>query len=255
MPTPDRWYQHVRAATALVPCQDEEHRVTWRWGKLKLEDHDLGSERAMLVLGAEPCPCLRALQLWGDQFGMRPEQFGEMRRRLGSDARLLPQEFDIPREASMALSLERAWRQSRYFGKQGELLQRQLRERAVPVIRAHLTAEKQRIGSRMIRSVQLRHVPAGQPPEMQGLMDSVSVSATVTLSSDWLVNVWSRGLGVVDGAFVLEVVGPGSAPRSAAVRAVRWRQTRRGAAEPAVVASVVVPAGDGWRLTEPESAR
>ena len=51
MPPADRWYQHVPAATAVIPCEGEQHRVTWRWGKFKLDDHDLGSERAMLVLG------------------------------------------------------------------------------------------------------------------------------------------------------------------------------------------------------------
>jgi hypothetical protein len=250
---PDRWYQHVPAASATVPCEGQHHTVTWRWGKFKLEDHDLGAERAMLVLGGEPCACLRALRLWGDQFGMAPEQFVQMHRWLGADAPLAPKEFEVPRQVGIALSWERSWKQSVYLDKHGKLIERQLRELALPVVRAHLTAEKQRFGSRMVRRVELQMVAAGQPVGMHGQMDSVSVSATVTLSSDWIVHVWSRGMGVVDGAFVLEVLGRGAAPRSTSVRAVRWRarQGHPGVAEPEVVtADVVGDAATGWRLVD-----
>ncbi len=254
MPKPsrdDRWYHHVPPATAPVECEGEQHRVTWRWGKLKLDDHDLGSERAMLVLGGQPCACLRALQLWGEQFGMRPHQFDEMRRRLGADSALAPRELDVPREVGMVLNLERAWRRSLYLDEQGRLIERELRARALPVLRASLTAEKQRFGSRVVRTVLLRHVPAGRPLGMTGQMDKVSVSATVTLSSDWLVRVWPRGLGVVDGSFVLDALGPGTAPGTTLVQLVRWREVAPGVAEPVVVEAEVVKGDEGWRLCEP----
>jgi hypothetical protein len=249
----DRWYQHVAPATALVPCEGEQHRLTWRWGKLKLEDHDLGAERAMLVLGGEPCACLRALRLWGDQFGMAPEQFAQMHRWLGADAALAPKEFELQRQVGMALSWERSWKQSVYFDKHGKLIERQLRELALPVVRAHLTIEKQRFGARTVRRIELRVVPAGRPLALHGQMDSVAVSASVTLSTDWLVHVWSRGMGVVDGAFVLDVLGPGREPGGTRVRAVRWRPHERepGVAEPSVVTAEAVPAASGgWRLAQ-----
>ena len=249
----DRWYQHVPAASAYVPCEGQQHRVTWRWGKFKLEDHDLGAERAMLVLGGEPAACVRALRLWGDQFGMAPEQFVQMHRWLGADAALAPKEFEVPRQVGIALSWERSWKQSVYMDKHWKLIERQLRDLALPVVRAHLTAEKQRFGSRMVRRVELRVVPAGQPLGMHGQMDSVSVSATVTLSSDWIVHVWSRGMGVVDGAFVLEVLGAGAEPGSTSVRAVRWmpRGIHPGVAEPAVVtADVRGDAANGWGMAD-----
>jgi hypothetical protein len=140
-----------------------------------------------------------------------------------------------------------------YLDKHGKLIERQLRDLALPVVRAHLTAEKQRFGSRMVRRVELQMVPAGQPVGMHGQMDSVSVSATVSLSSDWIVHVWSRAMGVVDGAFVLEVLGPGTEPGLTSVRAVRWmpRDRHPGVAEPAVVTADV--AGDavaGWHLVD-----
>lgn len=253
----ERWYQYLPAVTATVPCEGDEHHVTWRWGKFKLDDHDLAAERAMLVLGGEACGCLRALRLWASLFGMRPEQFGEMRRWMGEDAALVPRELDVPREVGMALSLERAWKKSLYLERQGPLLERFVKERALPAFRAHLTAEKQRFGARIIRGAQVRHVPANQAPAVEGRIDTVSVSATATLSSDWVVNVWARGLAEVEGGFVLEAFGPGSRPGSLAARAAVWREQPRspGVAEPVAVALDVVrdPATAAWRLVEPLS--
>lgn len=254
MTAPDRWYHHIPPATGVIPCEGSQHRVTWRWGKFKVEDHDLGSERAMLVLGGEPCACLRALGLWGSQFAMPPDHFARMDRWLGADAALAPKELAVPREVGMTLSWERSWKRALYRDKHGKLLERQLRDRALPVLRAHLTEAKQAFGCRVVRTVELRHVPAGHaPPTLSGRMDSVSVSARVTLSSNWIVRVWSRGLGVVDGAFVLDVTGRGSQPGSATVQAVRWIPVQGGAAEPRAVAAEAVPTGEGWRLLAPES--
>lgn len=248
MPAKDAWYQHVPPVSALIPCEGDEHRVTWRWGKFKVEDHDLGSERAMLALGGEPCGCLQALQLWGDQFGMRPDQFEEMRRRVGAWAVLLPKALDGPREVGMALSLERAWRKSRYLDMQGRLLEKQVRDKALPALRAHLTAAKQEFGARTIRGVQVKHIAAGQLVRIEGRMDSVSVSATVSLSSDWIVYVWGRGMAVVDGALVVEATGADPV----AVRAVRWQPVARepGVAEPVIVDATAARSADGWRLQE-----
>lgn len=256
MSTGVRWYQYIPAATATVPCEGEEHTVTWRWGKFKLEDHDLGSERAMLLLGGHPSPCLQALQLWAEQFGLRPEQLEMLRRTLGPRVtHLLPKEMEVAREAAMALSLERAWGRSRYFDQQGRLLERQLRDRALPALRTHLTEARQLLGCRTIRAVQIKHIAAGQPTRMEGLMDTVSVSAMASLSSRWIVDVWASGLSNVPGAFVLEVVGPGSTPDSLAVRAVKWERQDSGAAKPVAAVREAVRTEEGWRIHDGNPAQ
>ena len=247
-----RWYEHVPAATAIIPCEGEEHRLTWRWGKLKLDDHDLGSERAMLVLGGQASACLRALGLWESQFSMPPEHFLQMNRWLGADAALAPAEFDVAREVGITLSWERAWKRSVYLDKHGTLLERMVREKAVPALRAHLTLEKQRFGTRSIRTVEVRHLRAGQPQGMRGRMDTVSATVTAALSSEWIVRVWAAGLDAVPGAFVLQVNGPGSrGPGSLAVQAVRWKQVQPGVGEAVTADAEVVSTVDGWRLEPP----
>ena len=251
MGSSNRWYEHVPAATALIPCEGEEHRLTWRWGKLKLDNHDLGSERAMLVLGGQPSACLRALGLWERQFSMPPEHFLQMHRWLGPDAVLAPKEFDLAREVGATLAWERAWKRSVYMDKHGTILERLVRDKAVPALRAHLTEEKRRFGSLSIRTVEVRHVPAGQPLGLRGRMDSVSVTVSTVLSSAWIVRVWAAGLAAVPRAFVLEVTGPGSRPGSLAVQAVRWKQVQPGVGEAVTGPAEAVRMGDGWRLEPP----
>jgi hypothetical protein len=147
----------------------------------------------------------------------------------------------------MVLSLERAWRKSRYLDMQGRLLEKQVRDKALPALRAHMTAAKQEFGARTIRGVQVKHVAAGQPVRVEGRMDSVSASAMVSLSSDWIVHVWGRGMAVVDGALVVEATG--SDPVT--VRVVRWRPSARepGVAEPVIVDATATLGADGWELS------
>jgi hypothetical protein len=76
----------------------------------------------------------------------------------------------------------------------------------------------------------------------------------VTLSSAWVVNVWSKGLAVVDGTFVLDASGPAGPDGSLTVRAIEWRPHDREptVAEPAIVSRKAIRSGDQWRLAEQE---
>jgi hypothetical protein len=185
---------------------------------------------------------------------MRPEQLGQMRLHMGEEAALIPHEFDVPRDVGLILNLERAWKKSRYLDKQGRLLERQVKDRALPAFRASLTAEKQRFGSRLIRTALVKHVAAVHPFRVEGRMDSVSVSATVTLSSAWVVNVWSKGLAVVDGTFVIDAAGPAGTDRSLTVQAIQWRPHEREptVAEPTIVSRKAIRSGDQWHLAAQE---
>ena len=255
LPARPRWYHHVGAVSATVPCEGEQHRVTWRRGKFVIEDHDLSAERAMLVLGGEPCACLHALRLWRDQFGMPPELFSRMHTWMGDDAVLAPREMALPRELGMTLSWARDWRRASYLDKHGRLLQEQAKERALAPFRQHLTIEKQRFGSRVISGARVEIVPDHEPATVTGRMDKVALRATATLHPWWLVEVWPLGIAVVDGAFVVEIVERDWV--RPLVRAVRW-EDRPGTTKVPVVALARLEAGTGedapWRLTWAEAA-
>ena len=62
--TPLRWFDALPAVTAEIDCGGEEHRITWRRGKLVLEDHDVLAERALMSLGARPPVCVEILDAW-----------------------------------------------------------------------------------------------------------------------------------------------------------------------------------------------
>ncbi|MDQ6928631.1 MAG: hypothetical protein M3159_08205 [Actinomycetota bacterium] len=221
LPRVPNWYHHVPPVQGLVPCEGALHRVSWRRGKLVLEDHDLSAENALLAFGGDPCACMQALRLWRHQFGMPPELFSSMQTYLGADAALAPKELELPRELGMDLSWDRAWRRSSFLErKQERLLQAGLRERALPLFRQHVTAEKQGFGCRVVSGVQVRVAPSIAEVKVSGEMDKVAVRAVIELHPSWLVEIWPRGIGIVDGVFVAELVDDSyDAP---SVRAVRW---------------------------------
>ncbi len=120
----------------------------------------------MLVLGGEPSPCLRALRMWRDQFGMPPEIFAQMQTWLGDSAFLAPIEMELPRQLGMTLSWARSWRHWSYLDKHGPLLQKRADELALPLFRQHLLEERQRFGCRVISSAKVSIVP---DPEVIGV--------------------------------------------------------------------------------------
>jgi hypothetical protein len=59
------WFDDLPDATlALAIDDDVVHRVTWRRGKLILEDHDFAAEQALVALGGERCECLDVADLF-----------------------------------------------------------------------------------------------------------------------------------------------------------------------------------------------
>ena len=61
---PRAWFDGLPAVSAEVACGDETHRITWRRGKLILEDHDLLAERSLTALGSPPPVCVEILDAW-----------------------------------------------------------------------------------------------------------------------------------------------------------------------------------------------
>lgn len=59
------WWQGIEPVTVTARCGGGEHRVTWRRGRLVLDDHpNLEAERALAAFGAKSL-CLDVLQAWG----------------------------------------------------------------------------------------------------------------------------------------------------------------------------------------------
>jgi hypothetical protein len=215
---------------------------------LVLEDHDLSAENALLAFGGEPSACMQALRLWRHQFGMPPDLFSSMQTYLGADAALAPKELELPRELGMNLSWNRAWRRSSFLErKQERLLQAALRERALPLFRKHVGAEKERFGCRVISGAQVRIATTIKEVSVTGEMDKVAVRAAVELHASWLVEIWPRGLGLLGDVFVAELVEDSyDAPL---VRAVRWEGPPGGRRVPVLALAQVTGGRLAWEDT------
>ena len=240
----------------MIDCGGEPHRITWRRGKLVLEAHDLTAERAMLAFGGDLCPCMRVLEMWVEQFRMPTELFGQMHNWLGDNAFLVPPEMALPRRMAMVLSWERLWRFESWLpNRQSALLDEEIRERALPLLRRHLTTWKARTGARVIAGCRVGLIPSNQPAAVVGATDGVSMRAEGRLPGRWIVDVWAKGVATVDDAFVLKLVEAPS-PDDLRVRAARWEPDG-----PRLWKAVDAPArlhrdagnvdgdGDGWHLT------
>jgi len=222
---------------------------------LVLLDHDLSAERAMLVFGGEPCACVRVLKMWSDQFGMPPEQFALMRKWLGANAFLAPEELDLIRRMGMVLSWERAWRRGAYLSKHERLLDGELQGRALPALRGHLNYWKERAGARVVAGVDVRVIRSDHIPHLTGSISSVSVKARLTLAGDWPAQVWGRGMATVGEAFVLEVTD--TRRDALGVRAVRWQEQPGGGYLPVEARARARPGGSGggdWELEWEEAS-
>lgn len=253
-----RWCDHVEPATAVVACSGEQHRVSWRRGKLKLEDHDLSAERTMLAFGGSLPECLQVLQLWRNlhSWAMSAQLLQQMQSRLGPGGLLVPGDLRRVHDLGLLLTWERTWRRSAYFSDHGRLLRERLQAEALPALRAHLRWWMPRLGCRRISRLELEALRRGQRPTVVGYMDTVGAKATATLGVAWLLDVRSRGIEVVDGAFVLEVTaedvdgdGGDGGTGGLAVRAVRWEKQRDGLGTPVGAPAVLRRRPDGaWGL-------
>lgn len=94
-PARPRWCDGLPDVTAKIACEGREHRITWRRGKLVLEDHDLLAERSLVALGGTPPACLQVLDAW------------QRRRAIGLLPSSLLSEHDLP-------PAEVAYRRQRY---------------------------------------------------------------------------------------------------------------------------------------------
>lgn len=246
---PTRWYDQVPPTTAVVPCGDQEHRVTWRRGKLVLEDHSLTAENALLALGGQPAPCMMVLKMWRDQWVMPPEMLKEMGKWLGPNAFLAPSELDRPRMVAKVRHWERAWRHSTYITKHGNLLEEDLGRLAIEPLQRLAVAGAQQTGQGVAPVVAIRLVKRGQPISVAAGVDTGRLVVVARLGVEWIVTVWGREAAIVDDAFVVEVIEEES-PGAMVVRAAAWREESPGEGCRLVVGTAQATRGsDGrWSL-------
>jgi hypothetical protein len=302
------WWTAVDPATVEVACGEEQHRISWRRGKLVLEDHDLAAEESFVALGGDPALCLEVLRAWRSAVddrevlwfwdaprvgnadmaqmlaNVRAQQqqtlasyrqmvaTGTLRGVPGAPARPIPREMldrfrtqmavdhrrallsALPEELRMRLGLSaivRAARQRRagpWFRSRAEDLQTALSSRAAPAVQQSMRAWRRRMSSHHSLIVESWIARPGEPANLCGLVDDAGGWAAACLPLEWLVDVWARGVAVVDGCFVLEVAGEGQSPDRLPVTAARWERCLPAGSTPVVEPAVAFRVDGGWRL-------
>ena len=124
-PARPRWCDGLPDVTAKIECDGREHRITWRRGKLVLEDHDVLAERALVALGGDGPACLAVLDAW-----RRRHALGLLGDALLSDRDMSAADLACRRRRYAShLELVRAGRPPAGVRPGFETLQRSMRER------------------------------------------------------------------------------------------------------------------------------
>ena len=335
-----QWWAGVEPVTVEVSCGQDRHRISWRRGKLVLEDHDLAAEEAFAALGGDASLCLEVLRGWrkavddrevlwywdappvahdmgrilaevrerhqqtlsaiashlaarpgvpvatrptgpgapGPQGGPPGRGVVNVRRRItapGGQAvstgvppdvldQIRAQHADerrrallsaLPDEMRIRLGLAavvRALRQQAYrpwFGPREEDLRAALASRVVPAAEACIRAWRGRLDGRHPLTVECWAASADETPSVYGLVDDSGGWAAVSVPLSWLVQVWARGVALVDGCLVLDVLDSWDLSGPLTVSATRWERRLPGGSTPVVEPALLLRMVDGgWRL-------
>ena len=216
-----RWCDPIAPVTVAVTCSGTTHHVTWRRGKLVLEDHDLAAELALLALDGHARPaCVQLLEHWRDR--------GAWDRHsrivtIGFQPRRLPPAWPLDFSERRLLGMVRRWERER----DGKELGAQLRRRAMaPLLDATVAAARAN-GCGRVTSLDVELGRKSRGPTVQGWLDGGGGTASVSLLPEWLYRVWARDLAVIDGQFVVDVVGDH-------VEVIKWHEDLPGAFVPRI---------------------
>ncbi|MBM3683412.1 MAG: hypothetical protein FJW83_02555 [Actinobacteria bacterium] len=248
------WADDAAPVEVSVACGPSIHRLRWSGGRVETCDHDLDAEEALVAFGGDVLPCVRLHRLWRDavadggfleEWARRPEPDPVRRDWLAGALRRLRAEG--VQDLLPALPPGRAERMGEVLvDLPAPLLDRaavaaaaRVLERRVavgpppPGLDAVVDAVRVRLRSAFVASlrrwaevvrpaalVPLRcgvRPTAGGPPVVRGRLDGRTSGAHLVVDVSWLVDVWGRGIAVVDGDLVVA-----ADDRHASV--LRWRR-------------------------------
>lgn len=257
--------------------------MSFRRGRVVLEDHSLSAERALAALGGPPLPCMALLAAWP----MVSQCAGEVIDHLdhaeaggplplweppawlsaatwvtrpsgaaaGSfrpvEAPWAKKVLDsVPPGAAAVIARAAVMAVERRWGDHPSVVRRTFSFALFRRVRGAVidTMEASPVRRLPPPSVDCRLAVDGATPAVNGTLSFMRADATARLPLSWLVTVWSRGLAVVDGCFILNARG---GPEEAEVAAVRWERRTPFAAEAVTAPARVSRDGDGdgvWRL-------
>lgn len=272
-----RWCAGRRAIRFEVETGSGTHRISWVRGSLVLHDHaDLEGERVLEALGGERCACLHVLDACRE-LGPRPVarppgpapvqaaraqvRGGPQFAALQATAPQRPQPGrrwqlvlrQLPQPMLDVLGAVFAVRRQRQVDvrppRRPVPAEERLQAAVVPACREAMRRARRDLRSYASLTVECSKRGPGEGPLLHGSLDGSRGTLTLSLPVSWLNRVWSRGLAVVGGHFVLDVDRPAPATELQGT-AVCWERRAAGRSVPAAVpCSLTWDRVRGWDLT------
>lgn len=305
-----RWFDALPAVTAEIDCGGEAHRITWRRGKLVLEDHDVLAERSLTALGAKPPMCVEVLDAWRGMRGtellhelllkdrtLSPEEVelrravhqGEMaaakqwppgipahwtnhphwsvlvdqlRRqsaeRLEREERMwaitlieaLPPALRRALALSVIVGVERHWHDEGFRGKHARDVESALTAITLPLFEQSVRHWRRNLKAHATFVVESWLRESEEEATCAGWVDGAGAYAALSLPLSWFTEVWTRGIALVDGCFVVELTGRSPDGTELRVRALRWERPFQGTSRLMEAPALLTQqrAGGEWRL-------
>ena len=272
-PALGEWWRGIPAVTVTVHCGDDKHRLTWRDGELLADDHDVTGERALAALGGTLPYCVAVLDAWNDagadpylvstwggqsvssvlwsELGRRPRSGGNrnwldlQQRRIV--LRTLPEELYDRLALGIVAALSRGERHPGLGGlrrwQPGDL-NGPVSARAVPLLHDSIASWRRRSEPSTPPIIECRIAEPDEGASVDGRVERRGGWVEAAVGPDWLVEVWGRGVALVDGCFVLAA----HAGEPVEAVAVRWEHAASGALEPVTGSALLEPGAKGWRL-------
>lgn len=218
------WYARRTAVRAEVDCAGGRHRVTWRRGRLVLEDHDLAAEQALHGLGGEKTACVEVLEEWR---ALNARAALEELPRLLWPARPRGETSAIPEALRVVAGLaaivrcERHWDDADFPENARRVVATELNRCFESAVRSSLAFVRDGRANVRVRA-RTEMVAASEPAsisvEVSPARREVRMAAALPIT--WLLEVWGRGIASVDGRVVVEAAEH-TADRIAAA-AIHW---------------------------------
>lgn len=266
------WFDGLDEATQLVALEDDVvHRVTWRRGKLVLEDHDVEAEQALVALGGTRCHCLAIADLFAAPPELHeivqtssPRRLSPSPRRpptglppgLRGAAAHIPPSALAQMKAEHEAMLQRSHRLGVLRTIDGDLRRRLLASASVAASRRGIGGYPDDwIGLNRFYSDEIapavewslrgarRNLPPGAKVDfhlrllsngnasIEGVVSRAGGSVHLTVQARWLADVWAHDLTIVDDHPIVDVRERPTVD-SAWVTAIAWSRTRFELTEP-----------------------
>ena len=256
-----RWYRGLPRVRVDIECASGSHHVSWKRGRLAVEDHDVAAELAVEALGGERPPCVALYTAWRElcrsttptETLLAPVTTGRSagpalgRRRPGAVDRALDDLPEPLRDVMALIALVRAERAAAGSDAPVPAQVHRLMSAHVSTAMRRSLGAAQRSGGRTAVSAHLTVVALSEDPAVDITGDRRRLRVGLSLPARWLVEVAGRGAAAVGDRFVLRLRPPTGL-------AVRWTVDGTEVV-PALVQLRMTRAGDlSWVVEHEEPA-